>query len=172
MTRPQLYPRHQHQWTYRVPAGFPTTPATVVCTVCGFEVPRNLAKLDGTITEPTTTVHPDPSEPLVLGGNLAAWVAEPDPEPEQETPVTAAQPDYAATVRQFPDDTWTEQTRKEWIEVVAKGELKCEWPQAHWLGVSEDVRTSYRERAAIVVDALLAHLAAQQPRPTHGGGHP
>jgi hypothetical protein len=46
MTRPQLYPQHQHRWT-------PINPAQVACDVCGFPAPRNLAKLDGTITEPT-----------------------------------------------------------------------------------------------------------------------
>jgi hypothetical protein len=86
--------------------------------------------------------------------------------------MTAAQPDYAAIRAQFPNDTWTQQTRDEWVEVVAIAKFSADWPRAHWSGVSDDVRSDYRKEAAIAVDALLAHLAARQPRPTHGGGHP
>jgi hypothetical protein len=70
---------------------------------------------------------------------------------------SAAQPDYAASTRQFPDDTWTGQTRAEWIEVVRKA----------LAANPKEIRVS-----VIAVDALRAHLAAQQARPTHGGGQP
>lgn len=47
---PKLYPNHRHQWTDADPALFVSDQAR--CTVCGFTVPRRLAKLDGTPTQP------------------------------------------------------------------------------------------------------------------------
>jgi hypothetical protein len=82
--------------------------------------------------------------------------------------MTAAQPDYAATMRQFPDDTWTDQTRDEWIEVAAEALYTADG--GNWTLLLN--KPTLRKKAATVVDALLAHLAAQQPRPTHGGGQP
>jgi hypothetical protein len=55
---PKLYPGHQHQWTDLDPTGFPMPPGLVICRVCDFEVPRNLAHLDGRPAQPEPPKEP------------------------------------------------------------------------------------------------------------------
>jgi hypothetical protein len=55
---PKLYPGHQHQWAATTCGGIHAFgeeckhAELVSCAVCGFQVPRNLARLDGTPAQP------------------------------------------------------------------------------------------------------------------------
>jgi hypothetical protein len=63
-TRPKLFPRHQHRWIEKLDMNRSSAPdqtSTLVrCEVCGWELPRPIAKYD----DPTGSLHED--EPDVI----------------------------------------------------------------------------------------------------------
>lgn len=99
-TQTRLETSHQHQWTDGVDL-LARDNNLIVCTVCGFEAPRNLANLDGTDTQPP--YHDGPrcvtcNEPLVwrrtplLPAPAGIWQHETDPDDDHPVVVPWAAP--------------------------------------------------------------------------------